>query len=142
MAIIVALSQSQYCQNCLSMLIYTPTLAGIQELDAFAPVIPTPSERRSHPPRPSCRVLVELVGLIFVFRRRTVRAASLGSLNAKKISTVNYDRAVCGTGGASAGSCRVPESWGGSEWLSFFTLAAIVFAMMIRLKVLKPRIGR
>lgn len=36
----------------------------------------------------------------------------------------------------------VPESWGGSEWLGFFTLAAIAFAMMIRLKVLKPRMGR
>jgi len=36
----------------------------------------------------------------------------------------------------------VPESWGGSEWLSFFTLASIAFGMLIRLKVLKPRIGR
>ena len=36
----------------------------------------------------------------------------------------------------------VPEYWGGSEWLGFFILASIAFAMMIRLKVLKPRIGR
>jgi len=36
----------------------------------------------------------------------------------------------------------VPEYWGGSDWLGFFTLASIAFAMMIRLKVLKPRIGR
>jgi hypothetical protein len=36
----------------------------------------------------------------------------------------------------------VPESWGGSEWLGFFSLAAIAFATMIRLKVLKPRIER
>jgi hypothetical protein len=35
----------------------------------------------------------------------------------------------------------VPETWGGSEWLGFLTLAVIAFAMMIRLKVLKPRIG-
>jgi hypothetical protein len=37
---------------------------------------------------------------------------------------------------------HIPEYWGGSEWLGFFTLAAIAFAMMIRFKVLKPRIGR
>jgi len=36
----------------------------------------------------------------------------------------------------------VPEYWGGSEWLGFFTVASIAFAMMIRLKVLKPRIWR
>jgi len=36
----------------------------------------------------------------------------------------------------------VPESWGGSEWLGFFSIASIAFAMMIRLKVLRPRIGR
>ena len=37
---------------------------------------------------------------------------------------------------------RVPESWGGSEWLGLFTLVSIAFAMMIRFKVLKPRIPR
>jgi hypothetical protein len=37
---------------------------------------------------------------------------------------------------------NLPEYWGGSDWLGFFTLASIAFAMMIRLKVLKPRIGQ
>jgi len=36
----------------------------------------------------------------------------------------------------------IPEYWGGSDWLGFFTLASVAFAMMIRLKVFKPRIGR
>jgi hypothetical protein len=36
----------------------------------------------------------------------------------------------------------LPDYWGRSEWLGFFTLASVAFAMMIRLKVLKPRIGR
>jgi hypothetical protein len=36
----------------------------------------------------------------------------------------------------------IPEYWGGSDWLGFLTVASIAFAMMIRLKVLKPRIGR
>ena len=36
----------------------------------------------------------------------------------------------------------MPEYWGGSDWLSFFTIVSIAFVMMIRLKVLKPRIGR
>jgi hypothetical protein len=34
----------------------------------------------------------------------------------------------------------VPETWGGSDWLGFFALVSLAFAMMIRLKVLKPRI--
>jgi hypothetical protein len=37
---------------------------------------------------------------------------------------------------------RVPEYWSGSDWLGFFTLALIAFAMLIRFKVLKPRLGR
>lgn len=36
----------------------------------------------------------------------------------------------------------IPEYWGGSDWLGFFTLASIAFAMMVRRKVLKPRVGR
>jgi hypothetical protein len=36
----------------------------------------------------------------------------------------------------------IPEYWGGSDWLGFFIIASIACAMMIRLKVLKPRIGR
>ncbi len=42
----------------------------------------------------------------------------------------------------AAARVTVPEYWGGSEWLGFFTLVSIAFAMMIRLKVLKPRMGR
>jgi hypothetical protein len=36
----------------------------------------------------------------------------------------------------------LPEYWRGSDWLGFFTLASIAFAMLIGLKFLKPRIGR
>jgi len=36
----------------------------------------------------------------------------------------------------------IPEYWGGSDWVGFLTVASIAFATMIRLKVLKPRIGR
>ena len=37
---------------------------------------------------------------------------------------------------------NLPEYWGSSDWLGFLTVASIAFAMMIRLKALKPRIGR
>jgi len=72
-----SLSQSLDCQNCLSMLIYTPSQAGIQELDAFAPV----SGAAVAVTEPSATALLavylsSLVGLIFVFRRRVVRTAS------------------------------------------------------------------
>lgn len=40
------------------------------------------------------------------------------------------------------GVVLVPESWGSSDWLGFFTLASIAFALMIRLKVLKPHARR
>ena len=37
----------------------------------------------------------------------------------------------------------IPEYWGGSDWVGFFTLASLAFLTMIRLKVLKkPRIER
>jgi hypothetical protein len=36
----------------------------------------------------------------------------------------------------------VPEVWGSTELLGFFTLALISFAMLMRLKVLKPRVKR
>jgi hypothetical protein len=71
------LSSSQSCPNCLSMFIYTPTDQGIQELDAFATVAPAAVPA----PEPSATALLavylsSLIGLIFVFRRRTVRSAS------------------------------------------------------------------
>jgi len=37
---------------------------------------------------------------------------------------------------------QVPEVWGGTESLVYFTLALTAFAMMIRLKILKPRVKR
>jgi hypothetical protein len=71
------LSSSQSCLNCLSMFIYTPTQAGIQELDAFATVAPGAVSA----PEPSATALLAvylsgLIGLIFVFRKRVVRSAS------------------------------------------------------------------
>jgi len=71
------LSSSPSCPNCLSMFIYTPTDNNIQELDAFATVTPGAVSA----PEPSATALLavylsSLIGLIFVFRRRTVRSAS------------------------------------------------------------------
>jgi len=37
---------------------------------------------------------------------------------------------------------NLPEYWGGSDWLGFFIIASIACAMMIRFKVLKPRVER
>jgi hypothetical protein len=37
---------------------------------------------------------------------------------------------------------NLPEYWGSSDWLGLFTLVSITFAVMIRLKVLKPRFKR
>jgi hypothetical protein len=73
-----ALSQSPNCPNCLNMLIYTPTQAGIQELDAFDPIAPAAVAAT---PEPSAIALLavyllSLIGLILIFRRRVVRAAS------------------------------------------------------------------
>jgi hypothetical protein len=72
------LSSSQSCLNCLSMFIYTPTQAGIQELDAFDPIAPAAVAAT---PEPSAIALLavyllSLIGLILIFRRRVVRAAS------------------------------------------------------------------
>jgi hypothetical protein len=42
----------------------------------------------------------------------------------------------------AASPINLPEYWGGSDWLGFLAVASIAFAMMIRLRVLKPRVGR
>lgn len=37
---------------------------------------------------------------------------------------------------------HVPEVWGSTESLVYFTLALTAFATLVRLKVLKPRVKR